>query len=70
MYPELKLFGELPGHIHAYIHVCIFKHFIFMAVLVAVLHVMLIAVLHAMLGAMLIAVLNAMLEAMLIAVLK
>ena len=65
MYPELKLFGELPGHIHAYIHVCIFKHFILMAVLVAVLHAMRIAVLHAMLGAMLIAVLGAMLGAVL-----
>ena len=65
MHLELKLFGELPGHIHAYFYVCIFKHFIFMAVLVAVLHVMLIAVLHAMLGAMLIAVLDAMLGAVL-----
>ena len=44
---------------------CIFKHFTFMAVLVAVLDAMLgamlIAVLNAMLGAMPIAVLNAML---------
>ena len=61
MYPELKLFGELPGHIHASTYLSIFKHFIFMAVLVAVLHVVLIAVLHAMLRAMLIAVLTAML---------
>ena len=65
MYPELKLFGELPGHIHACIRLCIFKHFIFMAILVAVLHVMPTAVLHAMLGAMLIAVLDVMLGAVL-----